>query len=284
MPLDMAIFRALCAPPRACGAAAIARIEATRMFWGALNSRWYPCDMTMSDVPPPLGPADLPPAWCIDWTVMDLLAGTSSGITRVFKIKGLLLFHNLMAEIYRSNAYWADVHRRRARRAAEGGSTRQDVAQNLVSSLDHGTEIYTFIPNRAKPIISTMQSNGRIVSNYTRSDEAATSSSSPSSSPPVARGGTTSSGSRSDVARRAQRILAARPSADEVLLARLQETTEQRDKRKRKEFNAGIRKRLGPKPKHGKEHGKETVALGQKRGATDPAESDMEAGSSKKAR
>ncbi|KAJ7154379.1 hypothetical protein C8R43DRAFT_1126456 [Mycena crocata] len=240
--------------PFACAAAALLRIKATRMFWSAMVARrTYDLE---SDIPPPLAPEDLPPVWlwltprfirhlAQIWPMFDYLPINQklfvSPKSRDDESDGFVfLHHTTMAEIYRSKTFWADFHRNRKERSARKA---QEATESPFPALHDQAPVYTFIPNRAKPITSIVQNNGRLLSDYTPADSAASIPSRVSAPASMVR----PHQHRSHVAVRAQKLLAARASPDAILLARLQESDEERAARKRREFIEGIRMRLGSK-------------------------------------
>ncbi|KAJ7116150.1 hypothetical protein C8R43DRAFT_960997 [Mycena crocata] len=143
-----------------------------------------------------------------------------------------------MPAILRSGQYWADYHRRRAARLENAAIGRSNFSENSFPPLHDQAPIYAFDRTRPTCSIGTVQTNGSIVWEAHRL--AASPLSGRSSRDPAAahHPAQLQPVPAQHVAARAAAILRARPSADEQLLARLQEDPETRRHRQFRETYA----------------------------------------------
>ncbi|KAJ7635989.1 hypothetical protein DFH06DRAFT_1336142 [Mycena polygramma] len=144
-----------------------------------------------------------------------------------------------MPKILHSGTWWQDYHRRRQNHAAN----RAPIDFDSVAPAGDQGQVYTFLPQQAKPVVGTFQNNGRL--HYSSPDvppeNAATSSSAASSG---SRSKTRKERPRPASVQRAEARLLARASADETLIARLGESAEERRRREMKEQLRGTVKPL----------------------------------------
>ncbi|KAJ7159894.1 hypothetical protein C8R43DRAFT_947978 [Mycena crocata] len=138
-------------------------------------------------------------------------------------------------KILHSGTYWRDFHRNRARRL----ELRHQQSSRRLSSYDYNAlgplhdqpPIFTFIPNRATPVITTVQNDGTLRHSYDPREElAAAARKNPSAPLPAATKAPNAAKRRKAsaadaIAERARTILKNRPDPDEVLLARLTSST-----------------------------------------------------------
>ncbi|KAJ7839064.1 hypothetical protein B0H13DRAFT_1911453 [Mycena leptocephala] len=148
-------------------------------------------------------------------------------------------------KVLHSGSWWQDFHRNRREREARRNNPQPALRYEAPPVTEQG-QIWTFVPTRSQPSVGTVQNDGRIV--YTMPEPATGAAldfrPAPSSAHASGSGGYRSL--RSAATQRAEARLRARPSEDEQLLARLQETPQER---RRRQLEEQLRGTMKPLPK-----------------------------------
>ncbi|KAJ7190915.1 hypothetical protein GGX14DRAFT_407561 [Mycena pura] len=141
-----------------------------------------------------------------------------------------LRLNSVMVKTLRSASYWQDFHRNRNRTAHARNANPHRESNNFLPSLHDASAVYTFNQLRAAPDVSFVQHDGRRIPS---SDTTifATPLSTATTVPPK----TIPQHRKSRTTERVEHIIQARPTSDEVLLARFQESPEERRRRQLQE-------------------------------------------------
>lgn len=135
-------------------------------------------------------------------------------------------------EILHSGSYWQDLRRRRAAHATTAADRHHHTHQHSITldenhtRLQDANPVYTFVPNRTVPLTSVVLRDGRVL--HHPSPTADTGPMFPAPVPSVVPAKKAARYHRSRLATRAEALLRARPSPDDLLLMRLREDPEQR--------------------------------------------------------
>jgi hypothetical protein len=147
-------------------------------------------------------------------------------------------------KVLHSGSWWQDFHRNRREREAR--RSNHPTSPFDAAPVGEQGQIWTFIPTRSRPSVGTVQNDGRI-SYMTPEPETGTALDfRPASSSAHASSSSSYRPHRSAATQRAEARLRARPSEDERLLARLQESSQER---RRCQLEEQLRGTMKPLPK-----------------------------------
>jgi hypothetical protein len=148
-------------------------------------------------------------------------------------------------KVLHSGSWWQDFHRNRREREARRNNPQPALRYDAAPVTEQG-QIWTFIPTRSRPSVGTVQNDGSILYTTPEPERGAALDFRPAPSSAHASGSSSYRPHRSAATQRAEARLRTRPSEDEQLLARLQETPQER---RRRQLAEQLRSTMKPLPK-----------------------------------